>query len=251
MAKKLAFLLTDRTAWRLPFKTALATLTLLFVLWFDFSLVALAVFFTVFVSIYFSQITERRLLKVSFWFLPIFSLIGIKLLLSSFSPPLFIIIALALFAFLFFILLGLMSFFFKDKFLVYGIFNTSLLLLLFLLVFHLGRPDNFWFLGIVLFFMMVLIFEEVFKFFGIYKGKRTLAALGIVGILAVEIAWLTSFLPLGFINAAVFLTLFFLLVRDSLAVHFRGFLNLSFIFRELAFFVFITLIIFAASQWSI
>lgn len=251
MAKKLAFLLTDRTAWKLLFKAVLATAALLLVLRFGFNLVVLVVFFAVFIGIYFSQITERRLLRISFWLLPVFGLTAIKILLSSFSPPFFIVITLAFFAFLFFILLGLTNFFFKDRFLVYGIFNTSLLLLLFLLVFYLGRPDNFWFLGIALFFMMVLIFEEIFRFFGIHKGKRTLAVSGVIGILAVEVAWFASFLPLGFINAAVFLTLFFLLVRDSLMVHFKGFLNLSFIFRELAFFIFLTLVIFAASQWSI
>lgn len=74
---------------------------------------------------------------------------------------------------------------------------------------------------------------------------------GISGILAVEFAWILSFLPLGFINAALFLTLLFLLLRDGLLVRAQGFLNLRFILREFTFFVFLGLVILAVSRWSL
>ena len=228
--------------------TALGTLALFLVLRLDFSVVAVVIFLAVFSGIYFSQSVERRMLRTSFWFLPIFSIVGIKLL----SPSLLLSsLSLLPFAVLFFVLLGLMNLVFRDRFLVYGIFNTALLLLIFLIAFYAWRPGSFLILGPVLFLVVALLFMEVLGVFEIFLGRRALVVGGTLGLLAAEVVWLTGFLPLGFINAAVFATLFFLLLRDGLAVHFRGFLNLPFIFRQLTFFIVLTIVIFAASSWSV
>lgn len=249
MAEKLKFLLTDRTLWKLALKSIVAATALFLVRFFNFHFIAILGFFVLLLIIYFSQAGERKLLRLSFWVLPALSLAAIGLI----SPINLIglIGFIFVFAILFFIILGLVDFFFKERALVYGIFNTALFLILFLLFFYLTPLKNFWILGIALFFLIILIFGEIFKFFEMPKTKRTFALAAAASLLGVEFSWITGLLPLGFINSAVFLTLFFLLTRDAFIASVRGNLNFSFVFRELLFFVFITIIIFAAASWSV
>jgi hypothetical protein len=66
-----------------------------------------------------------------------------------------------------------------------------------------------------------------------------------------ELTWVILLLPLGIINSAALLTLFFILIRDFLSAHFRGILSSSFVFRQLTFLVLFTIIILASSNWSL
>jgi len=96
-----------------------------------------------------------------------------------------------------------------------------------------------------------LDFHESFDFFGVTRGKRLVFAAFILSLLSVELSWVVMFLPLGFINAAAFLALFFLLVRDGIVIHFQGYLSLPFVFKQLTFFIVLAVLIFASARWAI
>ncbi len=250
MVKLLKSFSISPTALRLLFKAGLLTAVLGGAYFLGFSFWPLFVFFLVLLAVYLKEPLERRLVGTSFFILAFFSVLGLAMFRSfGFNSSFLLLAAFFLFFGLFFIILGLIHFVFENRFAVYGIFNTILLLLVFLVVQRLELND---FLKYFLIFSAImLIFRETFLYFGILLGSRVWFVSAVAGFLAVELYLLVVFLPLGFINAAAFLALFFLLIRDSLAVHFQGFLNLAFIFRQLTFFVFLTTIIFAAAKWAI
>ncbi len=243
---KLKFLLIEKTPWRLLLKTALGVGALLFIRLLNFHPFAVLSGFFVFLIIYFREAAERRFLRFSFWLLPALTFTILRL--TNSIGPLGLIWLLFIFAILFFFILGLIDLFFKERTQIYGILNTVLMLAVFLIVFYFLNLKNFWILGIALFLFLFLLFSEVFIFFEIPKGKKMLAAGSALGLLGVELAWILNFLPLGFINAALFLTLFFLLIKDALVSKAKGVLTFAFVFRELTFFIILTIIIFAASH---
>lgn len=260
MVKRLRFLLTNQTGWKLLFKAFLLTLTLFLVELFGFSWWAILAFFLVLIGIYFTQLPERHLLRISFWLLPLLILFGLHSLSSlpscslSLIPCPLSLIAYILYFLLSFTILGLGSFFFTRRHAVYSLLNTTLILLTSLVLFSSKfqvTSFKFNFLYLAFFLITIFIFREVLHFFEVSWSKRGLIVSLAVSLVGLELAWLITFLPLGFINAATFLTLFFILIRESIVSHFRGTLNLPFIMRQLTFFVLLTLIIFAVSQWTI
>jgi hypothetical protein len=102
-----------------------------------------------------------------------------------------------------------------------------------------------------LFIAVFFVFKEVFIFFDLLAGSRTWILSGATVLLALAIAWISDFLPLVFISQACFLALIFLLLRDGLLNYFKGHLDLPLIFRQLTFFVLLTLVIFATARWTI
>ncbi len=258
MVKKLKFLLVNQIGWRLPFKAIIASFALLSVYWLNFSFWPIFTAIIVLGIVFFRESPERKVFAVSFWLIAILGLFGFYFLDGAISVS-----ALAIFGFmfllcaLFFLWFGLVSFSFPNRFAVYGIFNTVILIGFFLVLFYLNPPSAFastkfsliWSLG--LFSALTLIFKEIFGFFGVFLGKRDWLIGFSLGFLAFELSWLSAFLPLGFVNAAAFLALVFILLRDSILAHFQGYLDTSFVFKELTFFVFLSIIIFAAAKWAI
>jgi hypothetical protein len=238
--------LTEKTLWKLLLKTVLGTLAVFLIYEFDFHSLSIIAGALVFVIIYLRATEERRFFRISFLLLPILALVAIGIInpIGPVSVGLY-----ALFAVLFFVLLGLINLFFKERFLVYGIFNAALFVVFSLLFFYLVRPDNFWLLGPVFFVVSFLILKEVFGFFGLTGNKRTTLQAGVLGFLGVEFAYILQFLPLGFINAAVFLALFLVLGREMLVSRAKGTLNFSSMMKQITIFVVLGIFIFAASRW--
>ncbi len=260
MVKRLNFLLQNQIAWRSSLlKAAAVTLAFFGVYILNFSFWAvLGLFLVLLPSIYFRESPERQSVKVSFWLFPFLGLIALYILKSSF-PSNFAVFAVFALLLLFFIsLFGLISFIFTNRFLFFGIFNAALFFSLFLEAFYYSLAlilSLSWvftvFYWLALFLAVVFLFKEFFEFYGIsLKGKIGIVGV-VLGFVVFELFLIVSFLPLGFVNAAAFLTLFALLIRDSLAQHFQGFLNFPFILRELTYFILVGLIIFAASRWGI
>lgn len=258
MAKKLKFLLVNQTRWRLLFKAIIASFALLGVYWLDFSFWPIFTAIIVLGIVFFRESPERKVFAVSFWLIALLGLFGFYFLggAISISPLAVLGFTFLLFA-LFFLWFGLVGFFFPNRFAIYGIFNTGVLVGFFLVFFYLNLPSAFaslkfnlfWSLG--LFLGVALIFKEVFGFFGVFLGKRGWLTSFSLGFLAFEMAWFLAFLPLGFVNAATFLALVFILLRDSILAHFQGHLDIHFLFREFTFFVFLSIIIFATAKWAI
>lgn len=250
MVRRLTSLLINRISWKLLFKVALFALALFWVWQSDFSWWTIAAFFLILFSIYLSETGERGFTRFSFWLGAALSVEGLYLLLppapeaAGFYEPIIFWAAVLFFA----VLLGLNRLLFKNRFFVYGMLSTVLLFFLFLVYYSLPRT----FLWTLLLFLAVtLLIKEALEFFGFRGKKRNVLVGALVGFLSVEISWVLGFLPLGFINAAIFLTLITLLLRDSLTRHFTGSLNAVYILRELTLFIVFAMVIFAVSNWTI
>ena len=221
---------------------------------------ALVLFTGALVGMYVFQPPERRFVGFSFFLSALFGCAGLSMLgavggLISASWPvwlgygLFFAIEAALF--------GLMNLGFKNRLGVYGVLNTALLLLSF--IFFFGTHQELFssvsrfpeivplFLGVT----VALLIREAFVFSGITWGPRALAVGAAFGFIAVEVSLLMLFLPLGFVNAAVFMALLVFLARDGAIAGFQGAFSVRFILRELTIFIVLAVVIFSVSPWSI
>lgn len=256
MERKFQLLSINREAYRLLFKTLAVSAFLWLAIASDFSWWSIILFFGSVFLAYIGQISERNLLRSTFWIFPLVVLAGFWIILKeiefSFSSPftLFFFVGLfLLFTFSFFILMGISRFFFSNRFAMYGILNTAVLLSTFSLFFVLTKNSIAWIFPF--FFLVFFLFREAFRFFEVRFEKRVSVASAVSALLASELLIVLSLTPLGVMNSSVFLSLFFLLMRDSLVGHFHGNMPKGFLYRQMAIFVFISLIIFASSRWSL
>ncbi len=255
MVKKLTLLLTAaQRRWKLPYKAVLWTLSLGAVVWSGFHFLWLLVFVFVSIGAYVTESRERAMLRTSYWFLVALSPLLLWLQASSFIPLIaspgvrvFVVAALGV---LFWAMLNLMRFAFSDRLFAYNLVNTAILVVLFLTTFHMVQPYYMGVIGIGLFAAITLLFKELYGFFGITQKKSWVISV-VIGLIALELAWFVLLLPLGILNTAAFLVLFLVLVRDILLSHLRGDLSTAFVFRQFTFLVLLTIIIFAASQWTL
>jgi hypothetical protein len=258
MVKKLISSLTKKIGWRLAAKAALASLALGFLTWAGVSFWPVLIFLCAMLAIYLSESPERRVLRSSFWLLSMFSILGIAAV--SLLPGYFLIDIMAAFLILFFgislfLVFGLTNVFFKNKVLVYNLLNAAVLVYFFLLAFYL-TPDpsgkevfNFilWFLAI--FLGSRLIMKETLIVNGSPENRNLKITVWSFSLIIAEIAVFAAILPLGFVDAAAFLTLFSVLGRDVILARLNGSLNLYLVFREVTIFVVVLSLIFATVTW--
>lgn len=255
MVRKLTSLLTPvRKRWNLPYRAALWTLALGIVAWSELYWLWLLVFILVSIAVYASQPRERAMLRSSYWIVTVLSPLLLWLQASSFvplisSPGARITVVIALGAVMWAIL-KVIHFAFTDTLFAYNLVNTSVLVVLFLTVFSATGPYHLGIVGLGMVVILFFLFKEVYAFFGI-SSKKSWIVSGVLGLIALELTWFVLLLPLGVLNATAFLVLFLVLVRDILLTHFRGELGTAFIFRQFTFLVLLTIIIFAASSWSL
>lgn len=209
-------------------------------------------------AVYFSELSDRRLFRASYWFVSIGSVLGASAVFSfpGFSlKGLISILLVLIFGGLIFLVLGLVNLLFKNRNIAYGLLNIALIAYFFILIFYrwpgfstsLVLPDILWFLAV--FFGTTLLVREFLVFEGAAAGWNLRMISWSMGFLACQIAALTLLLPLGFINAAAFLTLFLIIARDAILASLRGFLGLTLVLRELAIFAVILSLIFATVTW--
>ena len=255
MAKKLTFLsIIVQRKWSLLYKTLLWSATLFLTALTGFWWLSLVVFFFVSLGIYFSEPPERRAFQTTYWFFS-FSVFGLlclqtaslNLVFASFWASLLIIIIAGI---VFAGILGMFRFSFINEPLAYSIINTVLFITLFIDILALAAPFSLGAAGLLLFIVLTLLFRENLLFLKVSPKQSILIGM-VLGFLGLELTWVILLLPLGIINSAALLTLFFILIRDFLSAHFRGILSSSFIFRQLTFLVLFTIIILASSKWSL
>ncbi|MDI6821168.1 MAG: hypothetical protein QMD65_03260 [Patescibacteria group bacterium] len=262
MDKKSIFPLINQIALRLLFKVAIFCGALILLFFTQLSWWSIVIFLIAVLIIYASELPQSRLLKISFF---LTALIGFtascflnRLLFGNvFLYGLAVTVVLS---FMLFIILGAVSFL-KNYLSAYRVLNTIILFLISLLVFYAkmvfalspayGQWIFPWWLAVILFISLIFLFKETFSFLGVSLSKKIWQISFVIGLLAVEIGWILMFLPLGFVNAAIFLTLFLILVRDGIALHFLGFFNRNIFFYELTFFVILAIAIFATTSWDI
>ncbi len=258
MAKKLISSLINQTGWRLLAKTLGASLVFGLLILAGFSFWPILLFLIFMGAVYFSELPERRLFRASYWIISIGSVLGASAVLSfpGFTlKGLIGILLILIFGGFIFLVLGLVNLLFKNRNIAYGLLNIALIACFFILVFYrwpgfsagFVLPDILWFLAV--FSGTTLLVREFLVFEGVAAGWTLRMISWSMGFLACQIAALSLLLPLGFINAAAFLTLFLIIARDAVLASLRGFLGLTLVLRELTIFAVVLSLIFATVTW--
>lgn len=256
MVKKLISLLTrNQTAWKLAGKAILFGAILLLGAKSGFSWWFYCIFLII-LAVFWRQISpSRNSLKVLYWIFAVFSVMGTWKLAyipreSSDGLGGWIWIGVLMFSVLFFILLGLAEFLFRNQKAVYSVFHTICFFLTGVLAFSSSELFTI-FPALFLFVFTSLLLRDSFRFFDIPPTRKLWILSVVGGFLMVEVGFFLQALPLGVLNASAILALILFLIRDVFLIHVSGGLNLKFLFRELAFFIPLGIAIFALSVWRI
>jgi len=164
------------------------------------------------------------------------------------DSPIGLGVIIFIYAVAFFALIGIADFIFKNNLAVYNFLNTFLIAVTFLIFFSM---EFVWWRPLFLGFFLFMFFKETLNLYEVFWQKRSLIVCLVLTLVGLELAAIVSFLPLGPFNAAAFLTLFFLLVKEIILAFFKGQLNFNLLFRQITIFVIFTILVFAASQWSL
>jgi len=258
MVKKLVSSLIRKTGWKLPGKAALGALAVGFLIWAGVSFWPVFIFACAMLAIYLSEPPERRSLRSSFWLLSILSILGVAAVsaLSGYFLINLMSVLLALsFGVSLFLIFGLTNLFFKDKIVTYNFLNAAVSASFFLMAFYImPDPSNNGVFNLVLWFLAVfigsrVIVKEALVFNGLPENKSLRVITWSFSLIVAEIAIFAAVLPLGFVDAAAFITLLSIMGRDVILARFSGSLNRSLVFREVTIFVLILSLIFATITW--
>lgn len=236
------------------YKTGIWLASLVFMGLLGLHSLSVAVFLLVSLGLFLSLPSGRADFWATYWVFAVSS--GLLLLLqkeSSFSvlSSFWISLVICLIsAVIFFFILELIDYAFVDRFLGFSLINTGVFAFLFMSVMALASPFYLAGAGIYLFLALFLIFREILGFSG-SSGRKSLVLGLVFGLLGLELAWIVLSLPVGILNGAALLTLFFVIIREFLAAHSRGSLTTQFAFRQFTFLVLFMIIILAASQWAL
>lgn len=233
---------------RLILKSFIFAGLLLWVRTSDFMTLPIFVFLLACFIFYFRNHTQNNLENFSsFLILLASSLYGI----SQLSHPEFLLLSVIFFSFLFYISLGIKEFAFthrfewnyiKNLFLVYSVFLSYFLADKYFLF-----PVKFLSIFLVLF---LLVREWLFWLYATFPKRYNLAAL-IFAFVMLQIVWVISLLPLGFINSATLAMVIFYLGIDFLVNHFRGLVTKKLIIKNLIVLVLSVFVIFFFTKWKI
>ena len=260
MVQKLLLFLPKGTKWRLLYKSLGAMLALGAAYLFRFSFLGCLVYGVILIVLSRSEFSNRRTFLVSYWTLGIVALVGLHAVMSL--PPLFAVVVMRYLIFLgfgalFSVLLGIINLLFSERFLWYRLFHSVILFFVFVALLYLAPPLDrdtffplfFWSAGV--FVIITLLMREVLSFLEIVPTRSLRLASAATGLVAVQVATLGRFLPLGFVSGGAFLAVVLILLRDTLIAHYKGILSFSFVLKELTFFVVFTSILFVTTPWFI
>jgi len=250
--------LKNSTAIKCGGKAVAVSLAFGLLAWVGFAFWPILIFVTAVLAVYFSESPERKVLRSSFWLLAIFGLLGAIIPLGFSGTPFhgsISVFMMVIFGILTFGWLGLANSSFNDRLLAHNLLNAALAAFFFVLAFYLmPSPESesvlvllAWFLAI--FLGALLLLTESLSFEVSLRGRGLKLTTWSFALILAEISVLASFLPAGFLDAAAFLTLFYILGRDAVLSHFRGFLSFSLVFTELTIFAVVLGLIFATVTW--
>ncbi len=154
-------------------------------------------------------------------------------------------------AILFYLLLGVKNLILSGRSSAYYLLNGSLLFLIFLFFFLADKSHLFSFKYLLAVFAVFLLAREFLIFFVPDFPKRRILAATSFSFLTLEILWVVALLPLGFLNAAALALFAALILMDFIVNHFNGSLTRRVILRNATSWIVLSVIIFAASKWSL
>lgn len=185
------------------------------------------------------------------------------LLVWRLSSEIPFLIFLALVSVLFYLLLGIKNLFFIFRERWYYIFTLALIYFLAALYFLADKSSYFFWKTGGIFLILFLLWREFLNNLFVNAqlgnaGDRKIPARGttalaasVIALLIIETFWTVSLLPLNFINAANLALLAAFAITDTIRRYFNGRLSRNFILLVISIVSLVTLVIFAASSWSI
>lgn len=227
---------------------SLALLGSILLLYYHSGLWSYLVFGVVALWVFFTESSERKQYKSSFFILVfLIFLLGFGIGASDGTLSSFIVIFCV--GILFSLLLGIINPIFGDSRLIYGISSN---LIIFSSIILLGsiKLNQSWFSGVSIFIISLLLLKENAKLEGM-KAKQSLILSAIPAFLLMEFFWLSFFMPLNFLSQASLLVLFFLILRHLIEMRIKGELNARLALREAVILIVFILFIFMTSKWRI
>ena len=156
------------------------------------------------------------------------------------------------FGFLFFLLLGVKNLIFVNRQPLYYIFNSFLLLVIFIYFFWAENFRLFFIRYLLLFFAVAFLFREFSTFFipGLPNSPKKRLIIYGTAFLVLQLVWAITLLPLSFLNAASLALLIALILQDFISHHFSGTMSRKIVLRNATVFLILSLVIFGASKWT-
>ncbi len=206
----------------------------------------------VFLKIYFGMI-DRISVKWSFWTV-VASYAAAAAYIDQFAPflapgILWVLFELSFLA-VFFGVVGTGNFIFEDKVGVYEFVHTAVV---FVNTFFFGTllvsVSLIW--ALLFFLWITLLMREFFEFLKVLDEKRRNVFAASAGLISLQLLFLSAFLPLGFMNAAILATLFLFVMRNIVVSYEEKNLTKRVFLREISTFVAVSLIVFSTVRWTI
>lgn len=183
----------------------------------------------------------------SFLILLIISFLAIKFL----NFGIFGVISILGLATLFYWLLGVKNLIFANRSSVYYLLNSILLFLIFLFFFLVDKLQFFSVKYLLAGLGIFMLSREFLSFFITDFPKRKVLIAAGFSFLTLEFLWAISLLPIGFLNSAALMLFAALILMDFIVHHFSGTLTRRIILRNATSWIVLSIIIFAASNWSL
>jgi hypothetical protein len=183
----------------------------------------------------------------SFFILLAVSLAGISFL----RHVQFLLIAIAFFSFLFYLILGIKDLLFSRRYEWNFIKNLLLIYSIFIVYFLTDKYNFFALKYSAIFIAIFLIIQEWFFWLEIKFPKRYRLSALVFSFLILQLLWAVSILPLGFINSATIMTIFVYLMFDFCVNHFKGSINKKLVVRNSIILILSLFIIFLSTNWKV
>jgi hypothetical protein len=187
---------------------------------------------------------------VSFLILAVVSLIVLKIFPDEGS---YFLLAVFFFSFLFYLFLGVKNLVFIDRAFWFNFFNLALFYAVFLIFFWADKSSFFAIKSLLLFLAALFLFRDSLSVSVSnysFPQKRTLAS-WLLAFIILELVWVISLLPLGFINSANLAIISVFLLGDLTVNYFKGVLTRRSILIDVTLFVVLFLIIFGTTRWEL
>jgi len=156
-------------------------------------------------------------------------------------------------SFLFYLLLGVKNLVFIDRAFWFNFFGLALFYAVFLIFFWADK-STFFVIKSLLLFLVVLFLSRDFLSISVpdypFPQKKTLAS-WLLAFIMLELAWVISLLPLGFINSANLAIMSVFLLGDVTINYLRGALTRRAILIDVTLFVVLLLVVFGTTQWNL
>ena len=152
---------------------------------------------------------------------------------------------------LFYLILGLKNLIFIERRYWRLILSFSLFYLVFLNFFLIDQSSWFglkW-LGFLLLVWLLIRDCHTLVIARSRATKQSLVSSAVLTLLAGEVMWIISWLPIGFLNSANLAVLFMLLLFDLTVNHFWGTLRKKLILRDFLLFLGLLIVILGTSKW--